>query len=526
MSNHIHEPSSSIPPTVPSTAFVTVREAADYLAVSLRTLDRIIARRDIQAVRIGRGRGVRRIARAELDRVIAHPDIERWRQEPTPPPVRLVPAPKAPPAHPRQVKCRCGGSKHRGVQVIRPSSGHPDYRLRWTDPDDRRMAHRNMTAAESVNADTRCDAAIGHHTDLKTRRRQIDLGAAKYIHGATAIEAAGLVYLASNRHTRKRPSTRAAYQAGWELFCAWCVTRRHTTMRAITRAMLAEYADARGGIRTRDGAERSPATVNKELKWLRAVLKELHRRGYLGCTLADIEAGLELLAEDVRPGGVYRTDDIAWILGGCHQHDVATLTANKKNQFARRSLPVTLFGLLTGLRPKEALELDGTDVVMANGHPRIIVRSTVAKTRRERYIDTAHSPLLAYLVSARMGQPGPLLGGTKDGLRNAVTAVRVNHGAPFTWKALRRTCGSYLTCAPAIFGAASAYMSAAQLGHTVATAQKNYLNTITGIPADARTTEDAMGIPHAYVGRGVWLTVTVPGADGKPTAVRVPLARL
>ena len=59
---------------------------------------------------------------------------------------------------------------------------------------------------------------------------------------------------------------------------------------------------------------------------------------------------------------------------------------------------------------------------------------------------------------------------------------------------LRRSCGSYLTCAPAIYGAASAFMSARRLGHGVAVAEKNYLGSVKDISPEAKTLEQAMGI--------------------------------
>jgi hypothetical protein len=60
---------------------------------------------------------------------------------------------------------------------------------------------------------------------------------------------------------------------------------------------------------------------------------------------------------------------------------------------------------------------------------------------------------------------GSVFGLTRD---EVVTAGRRLHryDAPvtFTWQILRRTCGTFLTNAPGIFGAASAYRSAKQLG--------------------------------------------------------------
>lgn len=74
--------------------------------------------------------------------------------------------------------------------------------------------------------------------------------------------------------------------------------------------------------------------------------------------------------------------------------------------------------------------------------------------------------------------------------------LRASYGAPssFEWQALRRTCGTFLTNAPGIFGAASAYRSARQLGHSVAVAERHYLGLERGIPREARTLEQAMQI--------------------------------
>lgn len=69
------------------------------------------------------------------------------------------------------------------------------------------------------------------------------------------------------------------------------------------------------------------------------------------------------------------------------------------------------------------------------------------------------------------------------------------HGAPaFTWHELRRTCGTFLTCAPKIYGGASAYMSAKRLGHSVAVAERHYLGALHSVPKNAKTLEAAMEI--------------------------------
>ena len=68
------------------------------------------------------------------------------------------------------------------------------------------------------------------------------------------------------------------------------------------------------------------------------------------------------------------------------------------------------------------------------------------------------------------------------------------YGAPvFTWHDLRRTCGTYLTCSPGIFGGASAAMSAKRLGHSVVVAERKYVGRI-HIHPRATSLEQAMGI--------------------------------
>ena len=50
-----------------------------------------------------------------------------------------------------------------------------------------------------------------------------------------------------------------------------------------------------------------------------------------------------------------------------------------------------------------------------------------------------------------------------------------------------------LDCAPAIYGAASAFMSAKRLGHSVTVAEKHYVGIVKVSP-EARTIEQAMQV--------------------------------
>jgi hypothetical protein len=94
------------------------------------------------------------------------------------------------------------------------------------------------------------------------------------------------------------------------------------------------------------------------------------------------------------------------------------------------------------------------------------------------------------------------------------------YGAPrFSWQNLRQTTGTFLTNAPGIFGAASAFMSARQLGHSVAIAEKHYLGVVRGIAREARTLEQAMQIED--LARVVIERTSVYNSQGKTAVERV-----
>ena len=106
---------------------------------------------------------------------------------------------------------------------------------------------------------------------------------------------------------------------------------------------------------------------------------------------------------------------------------------------------------------------------------------------------------LLRVLSLQSGGDPYVFGGQEPMTEGSAKAARrrllSRFGAPeFTWQDLRRTCGTYLTCAPGIYGAASDYLSSERLGHSLAVAKKHYLRAVTDVPRDARTLEDGLGI--------------------------------
>ena len=89
------------------------------------------------------------------------------------------------------------------------------------------------------------------------------------------------------------------------------------------------------------------------------------------------------------------------------------------------------------------------------------------------------------------------LGGELPSSQTQATLKRLvrDFGAPpFNWQRLRQTTASYLVNAAGIFGAASAYREARQLGHSVSVAERHYTDVIRDIPKEAQNLEQAMRI--------------------------------
>jgi hypothetical protein len=73
-------------------------------------------------------------------------------------------------------------------------------------------------------------------------------------------------------------------------------------------------------------------------------------------------------------------------------------------------------------------------------------------------------------------------------------SVRHSRGGQRSAPTLRSTCGSYLANAPGIFGAASIYRTAVQLGHSVEVCERHYAGVLRRIPREARSLEAAMQV--------------------------------
>lgn len=142
------------------------------------------------------------------------------------------------------------------------------------------------------------------------------------------------------------------------------------------------------------------------------------------------------------------------------------------------------------------MDLDALDASGAKvGEIRL--RAAEVKTKTARVVGLEVSPALRRLLAAMKLRAGdeervfPAL--TPDVLSSARARLVGEYGAPaFTWQVLRSTCATYLVNAPSIYGAASAFLAARQLGHSVVVAERRYAGQLRGISREARTLEAAM----------------------------------
>jgi integrase len=207
------------------------------------------------------------------------------------------------------------------------------------------------------------------------------------------------------------------------------------------------------------------------------------------------------------------------LLEAATRHDTAVFSATRAEHAGLRTLgttrryePIsafTAFLLLTGCRRGEALGLTWSDVELeALDHEGrrvgdIRLKAAATKTKRARTIGLEVSPALRALLAEmqlRAADDEPyVFGGAEPYSVDLVEAARSrllrDYGAPqFDWQTLRSTCATYLTNAPGIFGAATVFLSARQLGHSVTVAERHYLGVHRGIARDAHTLEAAMQV--------------------------------
>lgn len=423
-------------------------------------------------------------------------------------------------------------SRHPGVVIKQRKlpSGATTYRARFTDPDTGREVYVTLDGELGLaTGDARGLWAKRKAETLAKRRAELAAGAPTKTH--TTFDDALSAYR-EGAEKLLRASTLGTYEQAFAWLRRWASERGLAHVEALTPALLADLKDAlvagdkrvvkkgaRRGTRTSSTAKRSPVTINTYLKNIKLVLNHLRARGLTpGLSKDAIGDALKPLSVPREQAEYLTATKIANLLDAAMRHDADTYVETREEHAGLRKrgttprytpiAPFTAFLLLTGCRRGEALGLTWGDVdltaVDSQGHAvgEIRLKAAATKTKHARTIGLEVSPALSTMLAAMKLKAGDgpfVFGGKNPYTTDLVEAARARmideYGAPkFDWQMLRSTCATYLTNAPCIFGSATVFMSARQLGHSVAVAERHYLNVHRGIPREARTLEAAMQV--------------------------------
>lgn len=449
------------------------------------------------------------------------------------------------------------GPKHPGVVLIKADEGRRiGWRARFKDPDSGRLVKESLDPALTTT-EQREAWAVWKSRELVKRRLALEGGATR----ATGIALSEAIEGYYSGHPQLRPRTLEAYRSATDKLIAWGARHGVHSADDLTPARLIGFREslvnepkrapvkkepgapkkkANQGKRQVTGVRRSPYTINRELRAVRTVLGYLRKKRQLPRLNGDdLRDGLERLRATVERIEFLKPHECKQLLESALRHDADTVITRDEEQALRLEAkqqgvsraklalvrpsgstpryepiaPFVAFVLFTGCRVGEALALDWKDVDLdaLDSEGRMVgeihLKGAATKTHKARTIGLEVSPALRSLLAAmklQSGGAGSVFGLTEGLADAAAKRMRVDYGAPekFGWQMLRRTCGTFLTNAPGIFGAASAFMSANQLGHSVTVAQKHYLGLVRGIPREARTLEAAMQVEDV-VGRAV-----------------------
>lgn len=286
----------------------------------------------------------------------------------------------------------------------------------------------------------------------------------------------------------------------------------------------------RGAKGAREGSPRSVWTINGDLNGASMFLRFCARVKFLPrLSLDDIEYGLERFEPGALEIDYMRPAQLKQLLVAAEKHDAELfeMTRVEKARGLKRGTPkftpitpAIIGAILSGMRKAELclvtfkhhVDLFSTDFEDKE-MGQINLGAHETKTKRARSVTFEVSPLLKKLIEVlqrKYNGRGTVFRITEGEAHEAMDRLRNDYGAPsnFTWQLLRKTCDTYLNCAPGIYGARAALFAAAQLdgsafaeqmssqrqGHSKQVARDFYIKIVRGIPKHATTLEAAMQI--------------------------------
>jgi integrase len=410
--------------------------------------------------------------------------------------------------------------KHPGVVLTRSktSSGKIRWRARWTNPRTEKVVWRDMSKEDATNAKERTAWAVEKSAAMRRLRDKIEAEEGPFTE--TTVKDAVKEYFV-RRAPELKARTIEVYTAASTELLAWAKESGPAIVEDLTRANLAELRAAvvgRPALRKRKGGKRGamratkktrkPGSVNVTLRALRTILYEWREWERLPkIDREKIAKGLKNVKDKRSAPKFLGASDLRRLLDAARRHDAETFALTREEKDGERVpgttarhnavAPLILTVVLGGFRYGEASELPWSEVHLDEGA--IVLDSERVKTGVGRRVDLSVSPALRSLLAGlkiRAGKEPRVFPWATRAATETARRRLAKYGAPkgWTWQSLRASCGTFLTCAPSIYGAASAFLSAKRLGHSVAVAEARYVGAVTTIPADAKTIEAAMKI--------------------------------
>jgi len=437
------------------------------------------------------------------------------------------------------------GWRNRGGLALLRREG-PDGTVRWLaryrDPENPGKVKHETVPAGLTTEEARSKWAAKRAAEIIKRVDDIDHGAPTKKN--VRLEDAVARFYEDNATLRRQ--TLRAYRLGTDAMLRWATEHRLELadnlrgehLKAL-RGWLAnkplmrqEAGKARNKAHSPTDRARSPYTVNRELAPIKTCLEHLRQLGLVPMLSRDAILDNLKRVKTPRPVPEYlKPSALVALVEAAKRHDEATfkLTRDEKAEGLSRGgsprfapiLPYLATVLLTGMRADEACSLKWAAVDLdAEPGGNVTLRPEDVKTKQGRLVDLSVSPLLREMLTAmKVRAGGATLVFGEDFTYAAVETARkrlkkVFGAPPFSWQGLRVTCGTFLANAPGIFGAASAYREARQLGHSVTVAEKHYLGVVHVSP-EAKTLESAMTIEKP-LRNALAVAVIHAGGQGRP----------
>jgi integrase len=385
------------------------------------------------------------------------------------------------------------------------------FLARWQDPITGKWKQESLTRlgfTDEAGARKWCaDKAADVHRLAQAK------AAGKAVVTETPVAAAIAKFVEAKQGEDMKPGTLTVYSEATTPFTEWAAQEglrhveqltgpklfdfRNWLVKQPARAQVKGHGLGKGKAATAPSArKRSPETINKKLRAMRTVAGFWRRLGLCPELSTDlIRDSLKFVKVKHKKPPFLRVNQIRALLEAVARHD-ADLTDGRGHAHP----PIgdfLLAALLSGMRFSElanlkwsAVDLDAQEISLSEHD---------TKTGHARTVTLHESPALFALLSRRKLSAGrarfvfgPMRRDVAEAARRRL--VKEYDAPPFQWHLLRKTCGTFLSCSPGIYGGAGFWLAAKRAGHSATIAEKHYCGLEKKIDPTATTLEAAMQI--------------------------------